>query len=361
MSGNITGRIFRFISFGESHGPGVGVVIEGIKSGVEIDLTSIQNQLSRRRPGQSAITTSRNETDELKVLSGLYLGKTLGSPLCFFISNNDHRPGDYSQLETVYRPGHADFAYDAKYGFRDPRGGGRSSARITAGWVAAGSLAEQLLKLENNIEIVAWVSQVGEVEMKQSEYNWSRQEVDSTPVRCPDKPAAENMQKSIAQAQLAGDSLGGIITCVIRNCPAGLGEPVFEKLQTRLGASMLSINAVKGVEFGDGFASAAMRGSEFNDAIISGNTHGIQTLSNHSGGIQGGISNGNEIVFKVVFRPTSTISVSQNTITKEGKSTELKAQGRHDPCVVPRAVPIVESMAAAVLYDLWLMQKAFGE
>lgn len=357
MSGNITGRIFRFISFGESHGPGVGVVIEGIKSGVAIDMNAIQNQLSRRRPGQSSITTSRNESDELQVLSGLYQGKTLGSPVCFFIANKDHRPEDYSDLETVYRPGHADFTYDAKYGFRDPRGGGRSSARITAGWVAAGSLAEQLLKLETNMDIVAWVSQVGEIELKHRDNNWSRNEVDSSPVRCPDIQTAASIQLLIGQAQQAGDSLGGIITCVVKNCPAGLGEPVFEKLQTRLGAAMLSINAVKGIEFGDGFASATMRGSEFNDSIISGNENRIQTLTNHSGGIQGGISNGNDIVFKVVFRPTSTISVSQNTITNEGKSTELKAQGRHDPCVLPRAVPIVESMTAAVLYDLWLMQK----
>lgn len=358
MAGNTFGRIFKFISFGESHGPGVGAVIEGIPAGFELDIDTIQNQLKRRRPGQSAITTARNETDNFQILSGLYEGKTLGSPLCIFIANRDQKPEDYDALTTVYRPGHADFTYDAKYGHRDPRGGGRSSARVTAGWVAAGAIAEQLLQKELPIEIAAWVCRISNIEMAGDNTQWTRKEIDQTLVRCPDKSTAAMMQTAIEKAKTEGDSLGGIITCVIRNCPAGIGEPVFDKLQARLAQAMLSINAVKGVEFGMGFDSAKMQGSAFNDIFATDENGDITTSSNHSGGIQGGISNGNDIIFRVAFRPTSTIAKNQNTVNEAGDTAVISGQGRHDPCVLPRAVPIVEAMTAATMYDLWLAHKA---
>ena len=355
MATNRIGNLFTVTSFGESHGPGIGAVIDGVPAGINIDLEAIKLQLNRRRPGQSHISTTRNETDDFDILSGIYGNKTLGSPVCIWIPNKDQKPEDYENLRNVYRPGHADFTYDTKYGFRDPRGGGRSSARITAAWVAAGSIAEQGLKQRYpDISIIAWVSQVHKVKAGFSNPK-NRQEVDLSPVRCHDIKAARLMEEAIIAAKEAGDSLGGVITCIVNGCPAGIGEPVFQKLQARLGEAMLNLNAVKGVSFGTGFNSAEYKGSELNDAFITENGI-IKTSTNHSGGIQGGISNGMSIVFQVAFKPTSTIGSSQLTVDDNGKETQLNATGRHDPCVLPRAVPIVEALTAITLFDLAIIQ-----
>ena len=358
MGGNSFGKIFCLTSFGESHGSAIGGIVDGCPPGFEIDFNYIQNQLSRRRPGQSEISTKRNETDQVEFLSGIFDGKSTGTPIGFLIRNQDQKSSDYNALKDIYRPSHADFTYQAKYGIRDYRGGGRASARETIARVVAGSIAELVLK-SLNVQIVAWVSRVGNIEMKNSQGPFTRQEVDQELVRCPDSVSAQLMEKAIESARDEGDSLGGIITCRIDGVPAGWGEPVFDKLHADLGKAMLSINAVKGFSIGSGFEAVSMKGSEHNDEFITTGS-GISTKTNHSGGIQGGISNGQPIWFQVAFKPVASISKSQATVDLSGNTQSLQIQGRHDPCVVPRAVPIVESMAALVLIDHWLRTKAIN-
>lgn len=356
MAGNIFGQIFRISTFGESHGLAVGVVIDGCSAGLEIHEEYIQKELDRRRPGQSALTTQRQEEDRIHILSGIFEGKSTGAPIVMMVYNKDQRPQDYDRFKEVYRPSHADYTYEQKYGIRDHRGGGRSSARETLARVAAGAVAKLLLQ-QTGIEILAFVSQVGSVRMETIPADISPQTIESNPVRCPDPGKAIEMQQVIEQVRAEGDSLGGVITCIIRNCPAGLGEPVFDKLHADLGKAMLSINAVKGFETGEGFAAAAMRGSQHNDEFVR-DSEGVHTATNHSGGIQGGISNGEDILFRVAFKPVATIAKVQNTVNKEGEAASIEGKGRHDPCVVPRAVPIVEAMASLVLADHWLRGKA---
>jgi len=330
-------------------------VIDGFPAGLKIDFSKIANDLQRRKPGQSNITTQRNESEEFEVLSGLFNETTLGSPIAVVIKNKDQKSEDYIKLKDVYRPSHADFTYDAKYGIRDYRGGGRSSARETVARVIAGSFAKQLLEKEN-VMIAAYVSQVGDVKLTQNYGQLDLTNTESNVVRCPDTETAEKMISMIENVRSKGDSVGGVISCVIKNCPIGLGEPVFDKLHADLGKAMLSINAVKGFEIGEGFAAASMFGSEHNDAFeITDNK--TKTTTNHSGGIQGGISNGMDIFFSVAFKPVATISQKQQTINSLGEDVSLEAKGRHDPCVVPRAVPIVEAMAALVLADHLLRNK----
>jgi len=349
MAGNSFGNIFKITSFGESHGIAIGVVIDGCPAGLEIDRAFIQHQLDRRRPGQSSLTTQRNEDDQVQILSGVFEGKSTGAPIALLINNKDQKSQDYDRFKDVYRPSHADFTYDQKYGFRDYRGGGRSSARETATRVAAGAIALQLLQLQH-VKIDAFVSQVGSVMLNKPYQELDFNAIDSNLVRCPDSETATQMISLIEQVRSEGDSVGGVITCVIQNCPIGLGEPVFDKLHADLGKAMLSINAVKGFEIGSGFAAAGMRGSEHNDEFQKEGGQ-IVTKTNNSGGIQGGISNGQDIYFRVAFKPVATIASGQNTVDKSGKETTLEGKGRHDPCVVPRAVPIVEAMAALVLAD----------
>jgi len=355
MPGNTFGTLFRITSFGESHGPAIGVVIDGCPAGLEIDKEYIQKQLDRRKPGQSAITTQRKEEDEVHILSGVFEGKSTEAPIALVIYNKDHKPEDYKRFKDTYRPSHADYTYQAKYGIRDHRGGGRSSARETATRVAAGAIAMLLLAKEQVI-IKAYVSQVGPIKLDKSYLELDLNAIDSNIIRCPDTATAAEMISLIEETRKAGDSIGGVITCVILNCPVGLGEPVFDKLHADLGKAMLSINAVKGFEIGSGFASASMRGSEHNDAfeMTSGK---ITTKTNHSGGIQGGISNGEEIYFRVAFKPVATINKEQETINTSGENTTIEGKGRHDPCVVPRAVPIVEAMAALIICDHLLRSK----
>ncbi len=354
MAGNTFGEIFRFTSFGESHGSAVGGVIDGCPAGLLVDFDAAAEDMSRRRPGQSSLTTQRSETDQIEWLSGIFEGRTTGSPIGFVIRNGDQKSEDYDQLRNVYRPSHADFAYDSKYGHRDHRGGGRSSARETATRVAAGAIAKQLLA-SIGVEIQAFVTAVGTAsmgrELTDSDFGKAENEL-----RCPDEETAAAMRKLIEKAQAEGDTLGGIITCRARKVPAGLGEPVFDKLHADLGKAMLSINAVKGFEIGSGFAGTQLPGSVHNDAFE--NQDGkIATKTNHSGGIQGGISNGMDICFSVAFKPVASISKNQETVDKDGVSTDISIKGRHDPCVLPRAVAIVEAMAALVLADHWLRNK----
>ena len=367
MASNSIGEIFRVTTFGESHGAAIGAVVDGCPAGVEVDESFIQHQLNRRKPGQSAITTTRKEDDAVKIISGVFEGKTLGSPICLLIENRDQKSSDYDVLKNIFRPGHADFTYEKKYGIRDHRGGGRSSARTTAAIVAAGAVAELLLK-KTGIEIIAYVEQVGKIrtEKKYSELDLTL--VDSNMVRCPDQNVAMQMIDEIEKVKASGDSLGGIIQCVIKNVPVGLGEPLFGKLQAELAHAMFSINAVHGFEYGSGFASASMFGSEHNDSITQSSpisaplskgegrskSHGVVTTTNNAGGILGGISNGMDIYFRVAFKPTATISKKQSTVNSEGENILLKAHGRHDACVLPRAVPIVEAMSAIVIADSWL-------
>lgn len=348
MSGNSFGKIFRLTSFGESHGAAIGGIIDGCPAGLKLDLLKIQAELDRRRPGQSDITTPRNESDTISFLSGVFEGETTGTPIAFQIPNQDHHSADYSKIKAIYRPSHADFVYDQKYGIRDYRGGGRSSARETAVRVAAGAVARQLLAL-SHIRITAFVSQIADIVVSQplESLDFSRPEND---IRCPDVEAAARMRQRIEEARDAGDSLGGIITCIVQHTPAGLGEPVFDKLHADIGKAMLSINAVKGFDIGSGFAAAAMLGSQHNDAFEKKHDE-IRTQTNHSGGVQGGISNGMDIVFRVAFKPVASIRKEQDTVNKSGQTQKIKIEGRHDPCVVPRAVPIVEAMAALVLAD----------
>lgn len=347
---NTLGTYLRLTSYGESHGESVGAVLDGFPSDFILDLNEIQVQMDRRRPGQSAITTSRKETDSIHINSGLYEGKTTGAPIHIFIKNNDQRSKDYSELKDLFRPSHADYSYEQRYGHRDHRGGGRSSARVTAPWVAAGSMAQQWLEQKKGVKISAYVSSIGGRKMDEAPKFYTRETVDSSTVRCPIEKLSEQMIADVMQAKEAGDSLGGVIQCVVSGLEAGIGNPVFNKLSSMLGHAMLSINAVKGFEIGSGFDMSSRRGSEVNDQFTSDGKR-IVTKSNHSGGIQGGISNGMDIHFKVAFKPTATISTDQQTVNRKGEEVVLSAKGRHDPCVVPRAVPIVEALTALVLMD----------
>jgi len=355
MAGNTFGKLFKLTSFGESHGKGIGGIIEGVPPGLEMDVEFIQKELARRRPGQSDISSPRDEKDQVEFLSGVFEGKATGTPLAFAIWNKDQRSGDYNELKDVYRPSHADYTYEAKYGIRDHRGGGRSSARETIARVVAGAIAKMMLK-EAGVEITGFVSQVGEIGLQNIPGDLSYTE--STPVRCPVPETAEKMIQLIDETRKDQDSVGGVVSCVVRNVPAGLGDPVFDKLHATLGQAMLSINAVKGFEYGMGFQASAMKGSQHNDEFYT-NEGNIRTRTNRSGGIQGGISNGEEISFRVAFKPVATILKDQNTVNRGGEEVVMKAKGRHDPCVVPRAVPIVEAMAAMVIADAWLMNKTY--
>ena len=355
---NTFGQLFRVTTFGESHGGGVGVVIDGCPPNIGINETDIQRELDRRRPGQSKITTQRKEEDVCEILSGVFHAKSLGTPIAILIRNKDARPEDYLDLAKTFRPSHADFTYQAKYGIRNWQGGGRASARETIGRVAAGAIARKVLRaLFPKIDIVAYVAQVHDIRGEIDRFNVQRRDVDSQIVRCPDSAAAKRMTQLIEKTRAAGDSLGGVIECVIRNPPPGLGEPVFDKLEAELAKAMLSLPATKGFEIGSGFAAARMRGSEHNDTfeVRAGR---IRTSTNYSGGIQGGISNGEDIYFRVAFKPTATIARAQKTVTASRRETTLAARGRHDPCVLPRAVPMVEAMAALVLCDHALRQRA---
>jgi chorismate synthase len=357
MAGNTFGKIFSFTSFGESHGIAIGGIIDGCPPGIAIDRDFVQSELNRRKPGQSKITTPRLEADVVEFLSGIFEGKSTGTPIGFIIKNKDQQSKDYDHLKNVYRPSHADYTYDKKYGIRDHRGGGRSSARETATRVVAGAIAKLILKAFG-IKVLGYVSQIGTVSMN-DDSKITYEAIEKSMVRCPDTYTSDKMIALIEELQKEGDSTGGIVSCVIENCPAGLGEPVFDKLHADLGKAMLSINAVKGFEFGYGFKSAAMRGSQLNDSF-SNEGGKIITKTNFSGGIQGGISNGERIYFDVAFKPVATIMKQQKTVDKEGGNIDFKAQGRHDPCVVPRAVPIVESMAALVIVDHLLRNKLYN-
>ncbi|MCQ2067214.1 MAG: chorismate synthase [Bacteroidaceae bacterium] len=352
---NTIGERLRLTTFGESHGPAVGGVLDGYPSGIRIDFDYIADEMRRRRPGQSAVTTGRMERDEVEYLSGIMDGVSTGAPIAFIIRNTDCATSDYDELKDLFRPSHADYTYQMKYGIRDWRGGGRSSARVTAPICVAGALARLALeKRLSDLDIYAFTSQIGGISTDpEDEMTFSREDSEASSVRCPDAEKSAEMEDLIWQLRRDGDSIGGIVTCIIRGCPAGIGEPVFGKLHSRLGAAMLGINAAKGFEYGDGFACASMRGSECNDPFVIEDGQ-ITTSSNHSGGIQGGISNGQPIRFRVAFKPTPTIALPQQTVTADGIPTTLEAAGRHDPCVVPRAVPIVENLAALVLADLIL-------
>ncbi|MFV0436205.1 MAG: chorismate synthase [Desulfopila sp.] len=352
------GTLYRVSTFGESHCKGVGVVIDGCPPGLELTEDDIQVQLDRRRPGQSNFSTDRQEKDRVVILSGTENGRTLGTPIALTVANKDQRPGDYKEMASIPRPSHADFTYQMKYGIRAASGGGRSSARETIGTVAAGAVAEKVLRQKYGVEIVAWVASVGDIEATAQDLaTITRPQVDASAIRCPDPAATIHMQQLIAELKDAGDSVGGTICCVVRNTPVGLGEPTYEKLEAKLAQAMLAIPATKGFEIGSGFAGAKMRGSRHNDPFTArGGTLG--TLTNNSGGIQGGISNGEPIFFRVAFKPPATIALPQPTVDFSGAPVVLKAKGRHDPCVVGRAVAIVESMAALVLLDMALRQEA---
>ncbi len=352
------GRAFRLTTFGESHGPAVGVVVDGCPPGLALTETHIQRDLDRRRPGQSRLVTQRAESDTVTILSGLHDGATTGTPIAMTVANRDQRPGAYDHLEHVYRPSHADYTYDAKYGRRDHRGGGRASARETIGRVAAGAVARRLLSVGAGIEVVGWVSQVHDIEAAIDVAEVTAEAVEADPTRCPEPDAAARMTAAIEQARRDGDSLGGVVTVVARNVPAGLGEPVFDKLDAELAKAMISLPAAKGFEIGSGFAGTRLTGLAHNDPFVPGPAGAIVTATNHSGGVQGGISNGADLVCRVAFKPTATIASEQKTVTTAGEPTTLAAKGRHDPCVLPRAVPLVEAMALCVLADHWLRQAA---
>ena len=352
---NTIGKIFRVTTFGESHGMAVGGVIDGMPAGIEINLDKVQYELNRRRPGQSSIVTSREEKDQVKILSGIFEGKTTGCPIGFIVENTNQHSSDYENIRNTFRPSHADFTYTSKYGIRDYRGGGRSSARETISRVVAGAFARQALE-QIGIQIYAYTSQVGNIALDNAYKKYDYSLIETNDMRCPDAEIAKKMHNLIAEVKNDGDTIGGVITGVIKNCPIGLGEPTFGKLHAKLGEAMLSINAAKGFEYGMGFAGVGNRGSELIDNFIN-NDGKINTTSNHSGGIQGGISNGEDIYFRVAFKPVATILKEIETVDKDGKSTILKAKGRHDPCVLPRAVPIVEAMAAIVILDAYLLNK----
>lgn len=350
MAGNTFGKLFKLTTFGESHGIAIGGIIDGCPAGIALDFEHIQHELDRRKPGQSAIVTQRKEPDEVEFLSGIFEGKTTGTPIGFSIRNTNQKSKDYSHIKDVYRPSHADFTYDKKYGFRDYRGGGRSSARETASRVVAGAIAKQYLE---GISINAFTSSVGNIHLDKPYQDLDFEQIESNMVRCPDKDTAEAMIDHIKAIKKEGDTVGGVISCVIKNVPVGLGEPVFDKLHAELGKAMLSINAVKGFEYGSGFEGAKMKGSEHNDLF---NGDG-STKTNMSGGVQGGISNGMDIYFRVAFKPVATLIQKQDALDSSGNIVEMQGKGRHDPCVVPRAIPIVEAMAALVLADYQLLRK----
>jgi chorismate synthase len=358
MAGNTFGVLFRVTTFGESHGQAIGCIVDGCPAGLSIDLEMIQHELDRRRPGQSAIVTQRKESDTVRVLSGVFEGKTTGAPIAFYIPNEDQRSKDYDHLAEAFRPSHADLSWQLKYGHRDHRGGGRTSARETAARVAAGALAKQFLKTQG-IDIQAYVSQVGHLKLTQPYTELDLDITETNEIRCPDPQMAEKMIRFIKKIRKAGDTIGGVVSAVIQGCPPGLGEPAFDKLHADLGKAMLSINAVKGFEFGSGFEGVTMTGSAHNDAFEPADDLGrVRTRTNHSGGIQGGISNGMDIYFRVAFKPVATIMQDQDSVDAGGSRAVVKGKGRHDPCVVPRAVPIVEAMAALVLADHFMRQKA---
>ena len=356
MAGNSFGKILKLTTFGESHGHSIGGVIDGIPAGLSIDVDAIQQEMDRRKPGQSSITTQRKESDTVEWLSGIFEGKTTGTPIGFIIKNKDYRSRDYEHIKDLYRPSHADYVYDAKYGTRDYRGGGRSSARETACRVAAGALARQYLA-KHGIQINGFVSQVGTVLCSKPYVELDLSKTDDSIVRCPHEESAGRMIEAIEAVKREGDTIGGVVTAVIQGVPSGLGEPVFDKLHAVLGQAMLSINAVKGFEFGSGFEGTRLKGSEHNDSFTKDGDK-TSTTSNHSGGIQGGISNGQDIYFNVAFKPVATIMKEQRSINNQGETATVKGRGRHDPCVVPRAVPIVEAMAALVIADFLLLSKS---
>ncbi len=358
MAGNSFGTLFRISTFGESHGVALGVVIDGCPPGIQLDIEFMNNEMARRKPGQSKIVTQRQEADVFEILSGVYEGKTTGTPIGIIIRNEDQKSKDYAHLTDNYRPSHADFTYDQKYGFRDHRGGGRSSARETAARVVAGSIAKQLLQ-QYGITTQAYVSAVGDIVLEKNYRDLNLEKTEDNIVRCPDEATAQKMIERIAEVKKQGDTIGGTINCVIKNVPAGLGEPVFDKLHAALGQAMLSINAAKGFEYGSGFEGTKMLGSAHND-IFEKNAEGkIVTKTNHSGGIQGGISNGMDIYFKVAFKPVATILQPQQSVNNLGDAVIVEGKGRHDPCVLPRAVPIVEAMAALVIADFILLHRTY--
>jgi chorismate synthase len=352
MSGNTFGKLFKLITFGESHGEALGGIIEGCPSGIELDFDAIKLEMARRKPGQSAIVTQRKEEDDVQFLSGIFEGKTTGTSIGFLIPNTNQKSDDYSDIKNTYRPSHADYVYEKKYGIRDYRGGGRSSARETASRVVAGAIAKQII---TTIKINAFVSSVGDIYLNKPYQDLDFSKIDSNPVRCPDPETATKMEELIRVVKKEGDTIGGTITCVLQNVPIGLGEPVFDKLHADLGKAMLSINAVKGFEYGSGFCGSQMKGSEHNDLYHSDGS----TKTNLSGGIQGGISNGMDIYFRVAFKPVATLIKKQEVLDNQGNILELQGKGRHDPCVLPRAVPIVEAMAALVLADFYLLNKIY--
>lgn len=356
MGGSIFGKLFTITTFGESHGKGIGVIIDGCPAGIGINIDFIQSELRRRRPGQSAIVTQRKENDEVQILSGVFEGLATGSPIAMLIPNDDQKSGDYNHIKDSFRPSHADYTFEVKYGHRDYRGGGRSSARETAARVAAGAVAKLFLN-HFGITINAWVSQVGSIGMPYPPCDIDYGLIESNDVRCPDPKLADEMIQLIKQTRKEGDTIGGSVTCNITGVPVGLGEPVFDKLHAELGKAILSINACKGFEYGSGFDGIAMKGSEHNDSFFANDDGNIATKTNYSGGIQGGISNGMDIYFRAAFKPVATIIPAQESVDKFGQSTIITGKGRHDPCVVPRAVPIVESMAALVLADFMLRNK----
>lgn len=358
---NTFGKLFTLTTFGESHGVAVGGVVDGMPPGIPIDIDFIQQELARRKPGQSRITTDRKELDQVELLSGVFEGKSTGTPIGFIVRNRNQQSKDYDSIANLFRPSHADYTYYNKYGIRDYRGGGRASARITLARVVAGALAKLVLK-QKGISITAYTSQVGNITLDKDYQKYDFSLIESNPVRCPEPEKAKEMEALIAEMKREGDTIGGVITCVIKGCPVGLGEPEFDKLHAQLGAAILSINAAKGFEYGEGFAGSSWRGSQQNDVFIPSSdkqqTHDIKTKTNHSGGIQGGISNGEDIYFRVAFKPVATLLMEQETVNKEGEATKIDIHGRHDPCVLPRAVPIVEAMAAMTILDALLVDNA---
>ena len=352
---NTFGNLFTLTTFGESHGEAIGGVVDGMPAGIDIDMEFVQHELDRRRPGQSHITSTRNETDKVELLSGVFEGKSTGCPIGFIVRNTNQQSADYDDLRNLFRPSHADYTYATKYGIRDYRGGGRASARITISRCVGGALAKLALR-ELGVSITAYTSQVGNIIIDRDYSKYDFAEIERNPVRCPDPIAAQQMEQLIEEVKAEGDTIGGVVTCVVKRCPKGIGEPEFGKLHAMLGAAMLSINAAKGFEYGDGFSCATARGSEQNDAFIT-KDGSIRTITNHSGGIQGGISNGEDIYFRTAFKPTATILLKQITVDKKGNPATLNAKGRHDPCVLPRAVPIVEAMTAMVILDYIMQNK----
>ncbi len=358
MSGSTFGKAFQISTFGESHGGGVGVIVDGCPPRLEIDLAEIQRDLDRRKPGQSRLTTPRQEADTAEILSGVFEGQTLGTSIGMLVRNKDARPSAYDHMRELYRPSHADYTTEAKYGVRNWQGGGRASARETIGRVAAGAIARKLLHVACGVEVVSWVSRVQEIDSKVDGERVTAEQVDSNIIRCPDPEAAERMIERVDEVRRAGDSVGGVVSCVARGVPPGLGVPVFDKLEADLASALMSLPASKGFEVGSGFEGTLLRGSEHNDAFVPGDDGRPHTPTNRSGGIQGGISNGETITLRVAFKPTATISVAQDTVDRNNEAVSLEAQGRHDPCVLPRAVPMVEAMVCLVLADHWLRQRS---